>query len=192
MFSRPAALASRRRVRTRESNSRSISSTATLTATFSTARSATGIVAFVREPLSLYRSYWRLTMDQSRMSTVWDQRNPFDVACTADTFEGFVENVLRLEPGWWSRMFEDYVGPCGGEVGFVGRYESLVEDLILALRITDTAFDERAVRVTPPANVSTVNAALAQFSDDLSRRVRDQERVGIRRFGYGRSRSVSR
>src|SRR5438876_9097192 len=54
------------------------------------------IFAFVREPLSRYRSYWRFKMGQFQMNTDWDTRNPFDEACAALTFEGFVENVLRL------------------------------------------------------------------------------------------------
>jgi len=137
------------------------------------------IFAFVREPLSLYRSYWRF-----KMTTVWDARNPFDVECAAPTFEGFVDNVLRLEPAWCSRTFEDYVGPPTGEINFVGRFEALVHDLIRALRLVGATFDERVIRATPPMNVSSVNPDLAQWSDDLAERVRRSEHSSIRRFGY--------
>jgi hypothetical protein len=75
------------------------------------------IFAFVREPLSLYQAYWRF-----KVMAGWDARNPFDMACRAAAFDGFVENVLRLEPAWCSRMFDDYVGPAPEqEISFVGR-----------------------------------------------------------------------
>jgi hypothetical protein len=144
------------------------------------------IFAFVREPLSLYRSYWRYKMGQSGMTTNWDAQNPFDVEYAAPTFEGFVENVLRLEPGWCSRMFEDYVGPPTCEINFVGRFESLVDDLVQALRMTGATFDERAIRATSPINVSTVAPALAQWRNDLAQRVRHSEHMAIKRFGYSR------
>jgi hypothetical protein len=140
--------------------------------------------AFVRDPLSLYRSYWRFKMGQFRMTTEWDCRNPFDVACAAPTFTGFVENVLRLEPAWCSRAFEDYVGPPTREIDFVGRFEYLMADLVRALYRSRTPFDERAIRNTPPINVSTVDAGLAQWSDALAQRVRRSEQDAILRFGY--------
>jgi hypothetical protein len=138
------------------------------------------IFAFVREPLSLYASYWRF-----KVSGGWDPRNPFDVDCAAPSFVGFVENVLRLEPAWCSRMFEDYVGPRTDEIGFVGRFESLVDGLVRALQMSGETFDERAIRDTPPSNVNSVNPTLATWPCDLAQMVRHSEREAIQRFGYG-------
>jgi hypothetical protein len=137
------------------------------------------IFAFVREPLSVYQSYWRF-----KRGAGWDPRNPFDVDCQMPTFEGFVENVLRLEPAWCSRMFEDYVGPRTAEIGFIGRYESLVDDLVRALHAAGETFDEAAIRNTPPNNVSSSSQGLAAWPSDLADRVRLSEREAIRRFGY--------
>ena len=138
------------------------------------------IFAFVREPLSLYQAYWRF-----KIMAGWDHRNPFDMDCAAPTFTGFVENVLRLEPGWCSRMFNDYVGrPSVDEVDFIGRYESLTEDLIRALAATGVPFDGRAIRATPPVNVSTVSHELTRWPPELAERVRRSEQDAIRRFGY--------
>lgn len=142
------------------------------------------IFAFVREPLSLYRSYWRYKMGQSNMTTEWDAKNPFDVSCAARTFDGFVENVLRLHPAWCSTMFEDYVGQPNNEIHFVGRFESLADDLVRALAMSGTTFNECAIRDTPPMNVSRVNPDLARWSDDLAQRVRRSEDAAIRRFRY--------
>lgn len=138
------------------------------------------LFAFVREPLSLYRSYWRF-----KTTAGWDDHNPFDLACASPTFDGFVENVLRAEPAWCSRMFEDYVGRQGHEIDFVGRFESLADDLVRALRTSGATFDERAIRQTPPVNVSTTPDVSASWSDALADRVRRSERAAITRFGYG-------
>jgi hypothetical protein len=134
------------------------------------------VFAFVREPVSLYRSYWRFKAREG-----WDDRNPFDVACAAPTLEGFVENVLRLEPAWCSRLFEDYVGPPTAEIDFIGRFESLAADLIRALRRAGESFDERAILDTPPVNASTGDA---RFPPELAARVRSSEQRCILRFGY--------
>jgi hypothetical protein len=138
------------------------------------------IFAFVREPLTLYQAYWRF-----KMTAGWDQRNPFDECCQAPVFTEFVENVLRGEPAWCSRMFEDYVGRTREEeISFVGRFESLADDLVRALRMAAIPFDERAIRSTPPINVSTVSRDLARWTDDLAGRVRQSERRAIERFDY--------
>jgi hypothetical protein len=134
------------------------------------------LFAFVREPLSLYRSYWRF-----KARAGWDPLNPFDVDVAASSFESFVENVLRVKPAWCTRMFEDYVGPPPQEINFIGRFESLVEDLVRALRRAGEAFDERAIRETPPVNVS---AGPACYSPGLATRVRLSEHECISRFGY--------
>jgi hypothetical protein len=130
----------------------------------------------VREPVSLYRSYWRF-----KSQAGWDEQNPFDVACAAPTPSGFVENVLRLEPAWCSRLFEDYVGPPAQEIDFIGRFESLGADLIRALTLAGEAVDERAILETPPVNVSTGEVT---FSPELVARVRSSEQRCISRFGY--------
>jgi hypothetical protein len=137
------------------------------------------IFAFVREPLSLYKAYWRFKLKQG-----WDERSPFDKDCKAPTFAAFVENVLRREPAWCTRMFEGYVGPPEREIDFVGRYESLADDLVEALRLSGAAFDEQALRATAPVNVSGVPHALSACSAELADRVQLSEHRAIRRFGY--------
>ncbi len=138
------------------------------------------VFAFVREPLSLYESYWRF-----KTAGAWDTRNPFDMECGAPTFAAFVDNVLRLEPAWCSRMFEDYVGRTpADEVDFVGRFESLADDLVRALQLSGTTFDEQRVRATPPINVSTVTRERARWTPELATRVSASEQRAILRFGY--------
>jgi hypothetical protein len=138
------------------------------------------IFAFVREPLSVYQAYWRF-----KMTAGWDQRNPFDGDCAAPTFDGFVENVLRLEPAWCSRMFEDYVGRTpADEISFIGRFEALADDLVRALEMIGARFDEGVIRSTPPVNVSTVSRELTRWSPELAARVKRSEQRALLRFGY--------
>jgi hypothetical protein len=138
------------------------------------------IFAFVREPLSLYQAYWRF-----KIMVGWDSRNPFDMSTQAPAFESWVEKVLQLEPAWCSRMFEDYVGRTpADQISFIGRYESLTDDLVRALRMAGMSFTEQAIRATPPVNVSNVSHELTRWSPDLAGRVRNSERRAIDRFGY--------
>jgi hypothetical protein len=137
------------------------------------------LFAFVRQPLDVYRSYWRF-----KRARGWDGRNPFDVDCRADAFGRFVEQVLEKYPGWCSRMFEDYVGPRGREIAFVGRYERLADDLVTALRLGRVPFDEPTIRRHPPQNVSTWPTTDAVWCPELAERVRVAEAEAFERFGY--------
>jgi len=135
--------------------------------------------AFVRHPVSLYRSYW-----QFKMTTGWDARNELDMACHSQDFQEFIRKVLELYPGVYGRSLNDFVGEPGHEIEFVGRYENLVEDLIRALHLAGEQFDEAAIRNLPPYNVSDKKNAPAIYSPELEAAVRDAEKSVMERFGY--------
>jgi hypothetical protein len=135
------------------------------------------IFAFVRHPLALYRSYWRFKIGHK-----WDVRNPFDMDCAADTFPAFVEKVVSKYQGWCSSMFEDYVGPPDRPIDFIGRYETLADDLVRALRTAGESFDESALRATPPVNVS--GPCEASWTPALVDAVVKSEARALQRFGY--------
>jgi hypothetical protein len=136
--------------------------------------------AYVRHPLTLYQSYWRFKAQHG-----WDAFNPFDVECREDGFEQFVRRVLDLYPGWCSKTFTDYVGPSDQPIAFVGRFESLADDLVAALERSGHAFDEAALRSTAPANVSTTPLACCRWTSGLSAEVADAEAEAMNRFSYG-------
>jgi hypothetical protein len=135
------------------------------------------IFGFVRHPLTLYRSYWRF-----KMANGWDARNPFDASCAADTFPDFVRSVVSQYPGWCSLMFQDYVGPVDDEIDFIGRFETLTDDLIRALRLSGESFDEVAVRSTPPVNVSYGHDVV--WTTELVDAIARSEIDAFNRFGY--------
>ena len=135
--------------------------------------------AFVRHPLSLYRSYW-----QFKMTYGWDPHNALDQLCQADDFHTFVDSVLTRVPGVYSQSLHDFVGAPGHEINFIGRYENLVEDLIRALKLAGEEFDEAAIRALPPFNVSDKKTFPAAFTPELAERVLQAEAEAMTRFGY--------
>ncbi|HTQ98623.1 MAG TPA: hypothetical protein VMH83_01475 [Candidatus Acidoferrum sp.] len=135
--------------------------------------------AFVRHPLNLYRSYW-----QFKMTYGWDPLNALDQACRRDDFAAFVDAVLTTMPGIYSRSLRDFVGPPGQEIDFIGKYESLTDDLIRALQLAGEGFDAAAIRALPPANASDKQRFPAEFTPELTARVLAAEAEAVSRFGY--------
>jgi hypothetical protein len=135
--------------------------------------------AFVRNPLSLYKSYW-----QFKMTVGWDPANALDQHCQSDDFHVFVRRVLETAPGVYAAALRDFVGPVEAPIEFIGRYENLVEDLVTALTLAGEVFDASAIRALPPYNVSNKQKAPASYSPELEAAVRRSEAEVFQRFGY--------
>ncbi|MCB1984124.1 MAG: sulfotransferase family 2 domain-containing protein [Burkholderiales bacterium] len=135
--------------------------------------------AFVRHPVGLYRSYW-----QYKMTNGWDSKNQLDQACQTDNFHQFVRNLLDKLPGVYSRSLIEMVGDEYNEIEFIGKYENLVDDLILALKLAGEAFDEQIIRTLPPINVSNKVRFPAVYTDQLEEDVKKSEAIMMRRFQY--------
>jgi hypothetical protein len=133
--------------------------------------------AFVRHPLGYWRSYWAY-----RVRTGWDPASPLDREAGSQNFDEFIEGVIALAPGAASALFERFVGPAENEIGFVGRYEHLVEDVCLALRIGGESFDEQVLRAYPKVNTSDYGARGGLYPSSLAARLAEVERSGIERF----------
>lgn len=135
--------------------------------------------AFVRHPVSLYRSYW-----QFKMTYGWDANNDLDQACRSEDFAEFVGSVLEKFPGIYGKSLDDFVGGADHPIEFIGRYENLVEDLISALTLAGEKFDADIIRAFPPFNVSDKKKSPAVFSPDLEAAVRKAEAAVLERFDY--------
>lgn len=135
--------------------------------------------AFVRHPVSLYRSYW-----QFKMTNGWDKKNQLDMDCKSDNFHMFIENVLDKYPGCYGDALIDFAGEKGNEIEFIGKYENLIEDLIIALKLAGEIFDEDIIKSLPPYNVSDKNRFPAQYTKELEQEVRNAEIKVLNRFGY--------
>jgi hypothetical protein len=133
--------------------------------------------AFVRHPLDFWRSYWAY-----RMRDGWDQTSHVDAPAASPDFDEFINRVIASVPGEAGALYERFAGPAAGAIDFVGRYEHLADDLSAALRLAGEAFDERAVRATPPVNASDYTHLSALYKRDTAERLAESERAAIERF----------
>ena len=149
--------------------------------------------AFVRNPLTWYRSMWAHRMDEGwapvddpqwftpRWIEAWA---PFTDAVRAQRFDRFVRNVVAEFPdGFLSSLYEAYTDGCTQ----VGRYEHLAEDLVRILSEIGERFDPDRVRRTPPRNVrgdTPTRRRQAEWTPDLVALVQGAERRAFARYGY--------
>jgi hypothetical protein len=134
-------------------------------------------LAFVRHPLSWYRSFWSY-----RMRMGWRMDHPLDRAARSESFEEFVARVTERMPGYLSLLFGEFIGPVERPIDFIGRYERLTEDLCTALRLAGESFDERVVRAHRPVNATDYERHPVHYEPDAAWRLALAERQVIERF----------
>jgi hypothetical protein len=154
------------------------------------------VFTFVRHPLSWYESWWKF---QAGIWTVfepgvWHPQRVLE-RCQSDDFNEFIRLAIEHEPGYVSRMYEWFIGPPGYDfVQFVGRQESLAEDLIAVLTTLGYEVDPGAIRGIARANESQKRRGEPVWDPGLRRKVLELEASAIRRFYAGlpepRSRAV--
>lgn len=124
-------------------------------------------ICFIRHPLTWYRSFWSFRM----RSKSYDAKFPLD-SLVDDDYTNFINNVLREYPnGFVTQLFRYYVGE---EMNFVGKQESLDDDLVEALTISGQEFDEGRLRRTKMINVygsSKEYKSLTVLSDSTKDRI---------------------
>jgi len=135
--------------------------------------------AFVRHPVAYFRSYW-----QFKMTAGWDPDNAFDMECQTDDFERFVVDVTTRYPGGYGHNIVHALGEHDTEIDFIGRFEHLADDLVRALQLCGTRFDEAKLRATRPRNVSNKHSYPVVFTQELKDRIVHAERPMMARFGY--------
>jgi hypothetical protein len=134
-------------------------------------------IAFVRHPLDWWRSLWAY-----RMTSGWDPRRRVDAVARSDHFNTFIERVVEHLPGDFDALLARYIGPPSQPITFIGRYESLVDDLARALHDAGEPFDEAALRAFPPALVSDYERFPAFYRPELAAALARSERAVIERF----------
>ena len=136
--------------------------------------------AFVRHPLTWYQSYFSYKQRKG-----WDPNNRWDDTVRCDSFTEFVEKSLDETPAYYSKLLRRFVGRAGDEIEFVGRFESLTDDLIRALKLAGEQFDADVIRETPPVNQSSYEQHPAVYTDGLAQRVLEVEAEVVQRFYSG-------
>lgn len=134
---------------------------------------------FVRHPLDWLGSIWRF-----RTGLQWGEHQELD-DCRHETFDGYIENYLRLHPGFVSELYEQFCGPPDNPyVAFVGRVENVGVDLVQLFASLELQFDPEKLP-KKRLNKSLADASLTEYRPDLRDAVMEAERKAIERFGYG-------
>jgi len=132
--------------------------------------------AFVRHPVSWYASFWSY-----RMFTGWRFKSSPDYCMSID-FETFVRKLLdRCPAGFVTEQYKQFLGPTSEQLDFVGRIETLADDLVTALKQAGETFDEKVIRSTPRHNRSPLRP---RCSESLRKEILKVEKGVLERFGY--------
>jgi hypothetical protein len=140
---------------------------------------------FVRHPLSWLESLWRWIGDNNGRDwgsydspRTWHPKATLNGLWTRD-FNQWVRRVETARPGYATETLYRFAHP---RVNFVGRQESLRDDLLRVLRIMGIDVDAEALRGVAPANRSKTRV---QYWDKATRDMATRyERAGIRGLGY--------
>jgi len=134
---------------------------------------------FVRHPLTWYQSMWAHHAHIGWSSDYYSR--PY-------TFGAFVEHTLNMRPAHLSLVYRFY-----GDVEYIGRTETLADDLVHALRMAGEEFDEARLRATPRINeLASLSPWKEQceYTPELTARVTEAEREAFERFGYTQNKDL--
>ena len=139
--------------------------------------------AFVRHPLRWYESFWKyqtnkwIKYEQNR----WHPWKGLE-ACASNNFNIFMENVIKKEPAYVTRMYEWYVGPRGAQmVDFVGKTENLKNDLMNVLRELGHTIDPSKIANLPAANTTNFKKRPV-WDEGIKNKILELEAPTIERF----------
>lgn len=127
----------------------------------------------VRHPLSWYRSYF-----DYKQRVGWRFDKGLDTL-KSDTFDEFIERVIKEAPGHLTKMYERRQV---GSMVFVGKFENLREDTVKALELAGQPFDKNKLLDFPPMNVSKAHS---KWDTGLAKEILKHERVLLQKYGYG-------
>jgi hypothetical protein len=130
--------------------------------------------AFVREPISWYRSLWRFHRAQPQDH--WPKLNRYIGLPLPD----FLSSVASERPGYLGQYFNCFIGEGGEAIDFVGRIENLADDLVHALTLAGQSFNEATVRAHPYRNPSSFPCA--PVPEAVAEQVRTAEHQVYERF----------
>jgi hypothetical protein len=133
---------------------------------------------FIRHPLDWLASIWRFRTGQG-----WGTQQELD-DCRHESFNGFIDNYLRLHPGFVTELFEQFTGPADSPfVDFVGRLEFMPEDLPLAFLLMGVELQEDLLP-DGKQNVSRTDPNLSRYLPHRRDLVMEAEQGAIERHNY--------
>jgi hypothetical protein len=141
----------------------------------------------VRHPLRWYESWWKYNTGldwpewgRDASATYWHPNSILN-GCGSPDFNEFVRNVIARRPGYVSELFASYAKPG---VEWIGKTESLADDIVSIVRDAKLEFDETALRAHPRANESKTPGTEANWDPDLRDLVMRLELPALTHFGY--------
>jgi hypothetical protein len=150
------------------------------------------VFTFVRHPLTWYASFWNFrrgtaarpggSAEERLREDARQAAEPID-ECLVDErgsprdFVAFVEACVARHPGSLSQKYELYAQAAH----FVGRQESLVDDLLTALGRAGVAFDAESIRRTRNVNEADPRFP-AVYPAKLAVRLLASEAAAVERF----------
>lgn len=147
------------------------------------------IFTFVRNPLSWYESWYKYQSQDSRgweefgtpgQLSDWHPNSILNGLGHRD-FNVFVERVVEERPGYVTELFFAYTSP---EVSFVGKQESIREDLCRALDLAREEYDRDYILSSVPVGVSDRPRTRIEWRPALRKKVIELEWPAMVRFGY--------
>jgi len=144
---------------------------------------------FVRHPLSWYESWFKYMSQTNRNWCDWGDEKSMDSwhpnsilnGMGSPDFNQFVRNVNKKRPGYVTEQYGWYTKP---HVDFVGKQETLKEDLIRVLKTLELDFDEDLIRDFSKVGVSKKPANEITWDPELRNETYKLEYAGIVRHGY--------
>jgi hypothetical protein len=143
---------------------------------------------FVRHPIAWVESYYTFAVSQrwSYWSTEFDYADSWHPNAVlndlrSDTFNAFIEKLLKKRPGYVTEMFGWYTT---SGVRFVGKQESLRSDLAAVLDQLGLPYRRERLLDAAPVNVAPRRDIDLVWDDELKREFLRCEYAGLRRYGY--------
>jgi hypothetical protein len=153
------------------------------------------IAAFVRHPKSYYESVWKFIASRGNAKRLYLIRHwrwhPHRVAARLyePDFNDWVARMLDERPCWVTRLYEQYVGPEGGEfVDFIGRTETLENDFIKLMKGLGYPANGWKERLQTLGRRNAVPRKI-EWDEGLLQRMLTTERLVINCFYEGRTRN---
>lgn len=142
---------------------------------------------FVRHPLRWYESWFRYCTQHrwKAWGAAGSRRHWHPCAALNGTgaadFNKYLRNVILCRPGYVTELFSSYAKPG---IAFVGRQESLADDLVTVLRQLNENFDEDHLRNRDAVNASSTATIRTEWDPHLRSCLTQLELPSFHRFGY--------
>lgn len=151
---------------------------------------------FVRHPLGWYESVWRAGLRTDQVSKIQEKPEKFAQArrdprtrewhpynefrpCYRENFNDMMREMTAQCPGYVSRLYASYATP---RIDFVGKQESLADDLVRVLQQLNVDFDEGRLREKDRVNVSPSRPIA--WDPEVKALVERLDYAAFYRFGY--------